>query len=414
MRPRHKKDLPTAFFDIGHSMIRLAVVAPDLSSVTTYETANQGFAKGKVIEPVAFSAAISALTKASSLRGNGVRAIVNIPSLQTRIIRRTLQHRCGGAYRYSDFASLHEAALEATSNDLDEVLDVLYTQVTLDDKPIHSLGFGLTGREIKAQALLATHPKVLLADILSAMNAGGIEVSEFRSNIFGLARALQTLRPAAENSVLIDVGHSTTTGVVSIGGSVQQVFTVAAGGHHMTRDLMVGLNTDYESAEQAKESRGLFDRLVDGPADRSVDFSHDIHDHESPPENRDLGRYLKPRVAEILSLSAKNFAIYARALDGGILFCGNGAQIPGLSQFAFKNLGVTAPPFVCQLTRETAEAYLSVKVVTGSAKINSGWLSLFSQAKHFIGEQEARRFEREAQPLSRLRPLWTWLSELSR
>ena len=78
-----------------------------------------------------------------------------------------------------------------------------------------------------------------------------------------------------------------------------------------------------------------------------------------------------------------------------------------------KNLGVTAPHSFAS-SPEKLQRLTSVKVVSGSAKINSGWLSLFSQAKHFIGEQEARRFEREAQPLSRLRPLWTWLSELSR
>jgi Tfp pilus assembly PilM family ATPase len=274
---------------------------------------------------------------------------------------------------------------------LDEVIDVYVAQTWLDEKLIDPFSFGQNGRELRAQVLLATHPKILLADILSGLNSCGIEVSEFRSGFFGLARALSALRPGVENAVLIDIGHSTTTGVMTIGGSVQQVFSVPAGSHHITRDLMVALSEAEENAEKIKLAHGL----------------------TSSPEGVDLGKYIRPRVAEILALSLKNFAIYAKALDGGLMFCGNGPQLLGFAAFAGRAMGVEAP-FICSLSGKTASSFLDAKVKSGSQHIDSGWLVLFSHLRCYLEEQSVRRFERDSKPLAKLRPLWTWLSELSR
>ena len=46
--------------------------------------------------------------------------------------------------------------------------------------------------------------------------------------------------------------------------------------------------------------------------------------------------------------------------------------------------------------------------------VGSAWLSVLSHGRAALAELAAFQVERDARPLSRLRPLWTWLSELSR
>ncbi len=386
-----KKDKAVAFFDIGHDVLRMALVSSGGHELSAFQTKCLGFSKGKVVDASLFAASIGELLSSAGVAGSEIYAILSIPTLQTRTLRRSIQHKCGGSYRSSDYASLEEAAIDSATSDLDEVIDVYVAHCWLDDKAIDSMSFGQSGRGLRAQVLLATHPKILLADILSAMNFCGIEVSEFRSGYFGLARALTSLRPGVENAVLIDIGHSTTSGVITIGGSVQQVFNVPAGSNHITRDLMVALNESYDHAELFKVTHGL----------------------TSNPSGIDLGKFIRPRVAEILALSLKNYAIYAKALDGGLMFCGNGSQLSGFAPFAGRALG-TVTPFICSLSGKTAASFIDVTTIKGSAIIDSGWMILFSQIKTYLEDQAVRRFERDARPLAKLRPLWTWLSELSR
>ncbi len=386
-----RKDKRLAFIDIGHGTLRMLVTKSDELEVSAYEAPCLGLAKGKITDLSSFSASIGQLLKSADISGDGLRVIVSVPTLHTRITRRTIEHRCSGHYRSTDYQSLHDAAIDSCTSELDEVVDVLLTQAWLDQKSIDPLSFGHQGRHLRAQALLATHPKTLLADIISCMNSVGLEVSEFRSGFFGLFRAVFALRPGIENAVLIDVGHSTTSGVMIIGGSAQQVFSVGAGSHHITKDLAVGLGVEAAEAELTKRQVGV--SLEGG----SSNFS----------------KFIRPRVAELFALSLKHFAIYAKALDGGLMFCGGGSQLTGFSSFAEKAIGVSSP-FICNLSNKSAAAFLDMKVTTNSTRIDSSWLAILAHARFRNEEEAVRRFERESGPLAKLRPLWTWLSELSR
>lgn len=387
-----RRDKQSVFIDVGHSRLRLLAPSQTGEEAEAFQVDCQGLTKGKITDASLFADSIRRLIESAELPVAQIRAIISIPNLHTRIVRRNLQHKCGGTYRSADYTNLHDAIIDSVTSELDEVIDVYLSQVWLDEKPIDPLSFGQSGRELRAQALIATHPKILLADILSCMNACGLEVSEFRSGYFGLARAVTALRPGVENAVLIDHGHSTTSGVMAIGGSIQQVFTVAAGSQHITKDLMAGLGVSFEESEALKKLHGV---SFDGQ------------------QAANLAKFIRPRVAEIFALSQKNFALYAKALDGGLLFCGNGSHLPGLASFAEKSLGIHAP-FICNLSTKSASSFLDAKVSPKSTAIDSGWLSILAHARFRQEEEAVRRFERDSRPLAKLRPLWTWLSELSR
>ena len=286
---RFSKEHCVVFFDLGHAACRLFVMAPDLSFLRVYSAPMDGFEKGKVVDAAAFTAMARTLSEAAKLSTFSYRAIVNVPDNHTRNLVQTIRHRSSGVYRSADYRAILDTSADCAGSDLDEVVDTLILSARLDDAALDPLAFGSSGREIVVQLMLATHPKIILADIVAALNDAGLEISEFRSNGFGLGRGLKCLRPNAENTVLLDIGHSSTTGCVVVGGVVHQIFSVAAGSHHMTKDVMAGLGCSQEEAESLKVCRGL---------GHAIEGSTPVED---PLRNiQTMHRFLRPRVSEIL------------------------------------------------------------------------------------------------------------------
>jgi cell division ATPase FtsA len=250
--------------------------------------------------------------------------------------------------------------------------------------------------------MMATHPSILLEDVLSCLNGAGITVSEFRSNGLGVSRALQYLRASAENSVLLDFGHSTITGSLMVGGVVNQFFCVPAGSAHITKDLCAGLGTSFEDAELIK-----IDLNISKIANSNFKSSRAAH-------------YAIPRVTELMTLAFKNFALYRRSLDGGLLFCGGGSSLTGLVEYCAQKFGVKGP-LVAQLNGDGAKVFVGVSTGVSSQNhpspaltLDSSWIALLAQARALVRLRRAISSEKDVRPLSKLRPLWTWLSELSR
>lgn len=390
------------FIDLGHSKIRMVMLGPDFSEPRFHEVPSSGLAKGKVVNRDAFTDSLRQLVDIAGMGSLPYSAVVNLPSNQTRTIMQTINCRLSGVYRARDYDAIIEGAFESTFGGLDEVVDALMLQLKIDGNSVDPLRFSAAGSEASARLLLATHPSVLLSDLLSCLNAAGIEVSEFRSNAFGIARALTHLRSTSENAVLVDFGHVTMTGALMVGGIINQTFCIPAGSAHITRDLAAGLCIDQAEAEALKVTVGITEK-----------FSRD---------GSKLSHYALPRVSELLSLTFKNFSIYSRSLDGGLLFCGGGSALTGLGEFTAQKFGVR-PPFIAQLNNDGASTFIGAMSCQPSGtfkgphdeiNVDSGWLSILSHARSSVLFHRAVLEEKNLRPLSRLNPLWTWLSELSR
>jgi Tfp pilus assembly PilM family ATPase len=402
MSPLSRRKKWSVFIDLGHSKSRLVAISPDFSEMRFYQVPAAGLAKGKILDRDAFTDSLRQLTEVSGINGLSYTASVNVPSNQTRTVVQTVNYRLNGSYRARDYESIIEGSFESTFGGLDEVIDVLMLQLKVDGNIVDPLRFTAPGSEASARLLLAIHPSVLLSDILACVNAAGIEVSEFRSNSFGVARALTYLRGASENAVLLDFGHATITGALMVGGVVNQIFCVPAGSGHITRDLAAGLCIDQLEAETLKTQLGILDK--------------------SSGAGAKLSHYALPRVSELMGLACKNFSIYSRSLDGGLLFCGGGAALAGLSEYTSQKFGIR-PPFIAQLSNTGARTFIGINPISPLAiapcdpdevKVDSGWISLLSHVRASALFHKASLDEKNSRPLSRLNPLWTWLSELSR
>lgn len=402
MSPQQVKKKWFVLIDLGHGNCRLALVPHDYSDLLLYEEPTTGIIKGKVADRDALTASIQKLAQRAGLYDLNYEAYVNIPANQSRALIQTINHKLNGTYRSSDYEAIIDMALESASLGLDEVIDVIPLQLRLDGKLADPLAFGTVSREANMRLMMATHPSVLLEDVLSCLNGAGITVSEFRSNGLAVSRALQYLRASAENSVLLDFGHSTITGSLMVGGVVNQFFCVPAGSAHITKDLCAGLGTSFEDAELIK-----IDLNISETANSNFKSSRAAH-------------YAIPRVTELMTLAFKNFALYRRSLDGGLLFCGGGSSLTGLVEYCAQKFGVKGP-LIAQLNGDGAKVFVGISTGVSSQNhpspaltLDSSWIALLAQARALVRLRRAISSEKDARPLSRLRPLWTWLSELSR
>jgi cell division ATPase FtsA len=163
----------------------------------------------------------------------------------------------------------------------------------------------------------------------------------------------------------------------------------------MTKDLVAGLGWEFSECERLKLTVGLV------PEDGCLATSNHL-------------KFLKPRVTELCALIGKRFSLYARALDGGVMLCGGASYLRGLTQEFAKELQVTSP-FVCQLTRPAVEAFLPGLLINHLPNsLSSAYLSLMANTANLRDDLFARRKNDLERPFAKLRPLWTWLSELSR
>jgi cell division ATPase FtsA len=204
-----------------------------------------------------------------------------------------------------------------------------------------------------------------------------------------------SLRRGADNAVLVDIGQSSSTGAIMIGGSIHDVYSLPVGGAHMTNDISIGMGLDFSESERIKIEFGLV----------SASAAQPIQDHL---------RFLRPRVTEICSLIGKPFSLYLKSLDGGIMMCGGASYLKGFAAEFSKALAVPAP-FICQMTRSTAEAFFpNVAIQHLPDQFTSAYLSLIANSANLRHDILTKNLELQSRPLARLRPLWTWLSELSR
>lgn len=402
MSPQQVKKKWFVLIDLGHGSCRLALIPHDYSDLLLFEEPSAGLIKGKVADREALTASIQRLAQRAGIYDLSYEAYVNIPANQSRALIQTINHKLNGTYRYSDYEAIIDIALESASVGLDEVIDVIPLQLRLDGKLADPLAFGSVSREANMRLMMATHPSILLEDVLSCLNGAGIAVSEFRSNGLGVSRALQYLRASSENSVLLDFGHSTITGALMVGGVVNQFFCVPAGSVHITKDLCAGLGGSFEDAELTKLELNIAEI-----ANSNFKSSRAAH-------------YAIPRIAELMTLAFKNFAMYRRSLDGGLLFCGGGSSLTGLIEYSAQKFGVKGP-LVAQLNGDGAKIFVGVSAGSPSQstpspllKLDSSWIALLAQARALVRLRRAISSERDSRPLSKLRPLWTWLSELSR
>ncbi|MCX8090319.1 MAG: cell division protein FtsA [Verrucomicrobiae bacterium] len=162
-----------------------------------------------------------------------------------------------------------------------------------------------------------------------------LEVEEVVFTGLAASLALLTNEQKELGALVIDLGGGTTDYAVYADGVIKHTGVLAVGGDHVTQDLALGLTVPISLAERLKlEHGGAFvDEEVKGRI-LTLPSEHGFTGTAVNLEN--LRRIMHLRLEETLDLVAQDVdnAGLLPHLRAGVVLCGGGARVPGLTRLA--------------------------------------------------------------------------------
>jgi cell division protein FtsA len=313
--------------------------------------------------------------------------------------------------------SIRDNVLNQEDSEGVEGIDVDILEWLMNGSTSKDLPLGSEGPDLCAQGIYSFIDRQALQRIVDIFNTCGLEVLGTHSSAMGMSHLINRLSPTANNRVILDIGFNSTTGIVGVGQKPTATFLIKAGSNHITKDLSAALKIDYEKSEQLKVSLGL--SLAGFPiSSRSkLLLSSNVTSKGTSTTNHEVVYpWIAPRVAEIFSLALRHFAIYAKALDGGVVLTGGGSQLIDLANFLnAKFPGLSIVRFKPDVT--SLSSALGIQIVTeGEMTSLSGFeaiVDIASRSEYSDSSAYRVAMLHNATP-SFLRPLFTWFADIAK
>lgn len=267
----------------------------------------------------------------------------------------------GGHLRSLNNRGVHQLAAVDHEIAMDDVNDVLRNAKTFnrptENTVLHAVRqlFTLNGHEGIADPVgmkgnrLEVDVHVLHGDTARLQNPAlvvrGLQLEVEELVFTGLASSLALLsREQKENGALvIDLGAGTTEYVVYAGGVIRHTGVLAVGGDHVTNDLSYGLKVSTSRAEAIKREHGSA-RVSAGGGARTITLSKDLGLTNKTINLEHLRRIMAARLEETLQLIDDDIEEQGLhdQLRSGVVLCGGGARVPGITELAGEVLELPA------------------------------------------------------------------------
>lgn len=202
-----------------------------------------------------------------------------------------------------------------------QYLPIPPNEVQLDYIPIAKKN--VEGRDL-IQALLVAAPKNIVAKYMDILSLAGLELIALETETMATARALTFNRPGQDSILVIDFGSGGTD--LSVIKGQYPIFSqsLGTGSDALTKAIASDFNLEYSQAEQYKRTYGIQANVAEGKILQSLTPVMQIIINEI---NKTLN-YFRAHLQE--------------SSPRQIYIVGDGAKLPGLSEFLTTNLGITA------------------------------------------------------------------------
>ncbi len=228
------------------------------------------------------------------------------------------------------------AAQDAVSLPHDrEIIHRLVRQFILDGQPGVRRPIGMSGLWLEAETHIVTGVRTVMSNLATCVQQAGLEMEERVLEPIATAEAVLEEAERELGVMLIDIGGGTTDIAVFHHGSICHTSALPVAGHHVTRDLAVGVRAAPEQAQKLKHEYG--DALAEAvPEDDLVTVVPVGSDEEERIPRRLLAEIIQPRLEETFSLVANDVrrtGLYD-LLAGGAVITGGGSQLPHTAELA--------------------------------------------------------------------------------
>lgn len=224
-----------------------------------------------------------------------------------------------------------------------EIMHIIPREFIVDGERKIKSAVGMNGVRLELDALIMYAFSPHVKAVLRTLSEAGLDASG--TVISGLAGASAVLSEKEKEmgSVLIDIGSQTTDLAVFEEGQPIHAAVFPVGSFHISNDIAIGLQLDFDVAEHIKVTYGHCDadeisrkdvitgEMVAG----SIDFSI---------SRKEVAHIIQARLEEIFELANKELSKIGKAalLPGGATLIGGGAKTAGIVDFAKKELRLSA------------------------------------------------------------------------
>ena len=236
-------------------------------------------------------------------------------------------------------------AINIPSNE--EVLDVFPQEFIIDDQKGIKQPLGLNGIRLEAKVVLLCYFQSYFTNLSQAVLGAKLQINDIVPSPLAAAEAVLTPQQKELGVALIDIGSDTTSLAVFEEGGLIHLAIFPLGSANITKDIAIGLRTEFNTAEDIKKQHGSC-MLMKNNKDKKG--AHRLADRKkieiSSQDNsllfteKSLMDIIGPRVAEILDLMQKELKKIGRheLLPGGVVLTGGGAKLPHIQEMAKETL----------------------------------------------------------------------------
>jgi cell division protein FtsA len=235
-------------------------------------------------------------------------------------------------------------AINIPSNE--EILDVFAREFIIDDQKGIKQPLGLTGVRLEANVILLCYFQSYFTNLTQAVLNAKLQINDIIPSPLAAAEAVLTPQQKELGVALIDLGSDTTSLAVFEEGDLIHLAIFPLGSANITKDIAIGLKTEFNVAEDIKKQHGSCMVIKNEVVKKeSTKKKIEIFNASSSVlfNEKNLVDIIEPRVSEILDLMQKELKKIGRQelLPGGIVLTGGGAKLPKIKELVKQQLKLT-------------------------------------------------------------------------
>lgn len=226
----------------------------------------------------------------------------------------------------------------------DQIIDVIPQEFTVDN--IHNINqpIGYNGVKVGANFHIITGDRTAIRNINRAVDKSGLKTKDLVLQPLASAAAVMSDLDLEAGVAILDIGGGTSDLAVFYDGILKHTAVIPFGGENITNDIKSGLGVLKQQAEAMKTQFGS--ALADEAKSNMFITIPGING--MPPKEisvKNLANIIQARMEEILDFVTyhlKQVGLDSRALNGGIILTGGGAQLKHLIQLTEFSTGLYA------------------------------------------------------------------------
>lgn len=328
--------------DIGSSRVICVVGlhqqdSPTPSIIGLGEASTSGLRRGMVVDvEETVSSITAALEEAERMSGIAIeRATVSVDGahVQSMNSRGVIAvSRADHEITREELARAEQAATAVQLEANRQILQVIPKSYTVDDQAGIIDPVSMNGIRLEVDTHIITGATPALKNLQNAVFRSGIQINDQLIVPLAAARTVLTKKQLEQGVALINIGAETTGLAVFQEGKLIYSSILPLGANHITKDLVYGLQTNMDIAEQIKLKYGAA-RRPNPRNQHKIDLAE--FGGKGVVYRHDIDKIIYSRCNEIFTLVAKEIsnADQQKQLTAGVVLTGGGANMSEIAEF---------------------------------------------------------------------------------